>query len=411
MSIKRKISISSIKSLKITDQRINDTEISGFHARISQSGRITYYLYYRLNGQQYNYKIGVHGDITPVQARDIAKLRSADVAIGKDIQEQRKEAKAETKRRYHLRLDRFLDENYFPFLDARNSKTSNKIIKEIKSAFREFLESDIDKLTPFQMEKWRNRKAKAGLSPSTINYYLNSLKGALSRAVDWGVIEKHDLNKVKSIKKDNTVVRYLTPQEEAQLLNAVQIRNEDAITNRKSANEFREARGYELLPSLENVRFIDHVEPILILAMHTGMRRGEILSLKWENVDFDNKVLTITSENSKSKRIRYIPLNSKAFDALSKWKQQTEYKVYVFESSPGIPFKDIKKGFSALLKLADIEEFRFHDLRHHFASKLVMAGVDLNTVRELLGHSDMKMTLRYAHLAPEHKAEAVNLIG
>ncbi|BBN58870.1 tyrosine-type recombinase/integrase [Hydrogenovibrio marinus] len=225
------------------------------------------------------------------------------------------------------------------------------------------------------------------------------------------MIEKHDLNKVKAIKFDNTVVRYLNPQEENALEDAVRIRNEEAITARKSANEFRQARGYDLFPSLEGVRFIDHVEPILLLAMNTGMRRGEILSLKWKNVDLDRKVLTITTENSKSKKLRHIPLNTKAYDALTDWKAQNPNSEFVFESEPGIPFKDVKKRFEALLKKAEIENFRFHDFRHHFASKLVMLGVDLNTVRELLGHSDLKMTLRYAHLAPEHKAEAVNLLG
>lgn len=411
MAIRQKITISSIKTLSPGLERINDTEIPGFHARISKTGRITYYLYYRLNGMQANYKLGTAGEFTPTQARDLAKLKAADVARGFDIQHQKKGAKAETKRRYHLRMDRFLNENYLPFLEARNPKTAKKIHRELTSYFREFLDQDIDKLTPFQIEKWRNRKAKDGLAPATINYYINTLKGALSRAVDWGVIEKHDLNKVKPIKNDNSVVRYLSTQEEAKLRKALTDRDHEIKQGRESANEFRKARGYELLPCLKSLSFADHLEPMVLLAMNTGMRRGEILSIQWQQVDLINKVITITSENSKSKSLRHIPLNKEAFSTLQKWKEQSNSTKYVFESKPSIPFTDIKKGFGAVLKDAEIEAFRFHDLRHHFASKLVMAGVDLNTVRELLGHSDLKMTLRYAHLAPEHKAAAVNLIG
>jgi len=411
MAIKQKITISSIKSLTPDVERINDSEIPGFHARISKTGRITYYFYYRLNGQQANFKLGTGNELTAVQARDLAKQKAADVTKGVDIQAGKKQAKEEAKRRYHLRLDRYISENYLPFLESRNPKTANKIYRELNSSFKEFMDFDIDKITPFQIEKWRNRKLKEGLSPTTINYYLNTLKGALSRAVDWGVIEKHDLNKVKAIKKDNTVVRYLSIQEEARLRKALRDRDEEIKQGRESANQFREARGYELMPSLTALRFADHVEPIVLLVMNTGMRKGEILSLEWEQVDLLNRNLTVTSENSKSKKSRHIPLNGEAFETLSEILKSTKNKKFVFESEPGIPFKDIKKGFSAILKDAEIEGFRFHDLRHHFASKLVMAGVDLNTVRELLGHSDLKMTLRYAHLAPEHKAAAVNLIG
>lgn len=97
---------------------------------------------------------------------------------------------------------------------------------------------------------------------------------------------------------------------------------------------------------------------------------------------------------------------------LNDWKTQnySEESGLVFTSN-GKPIDTYQYQWEQLLKDANIHNFRFHDLRHHFASKLVMAAVDLNTVRELLGHADLKMTLRYAHLAPEHKASAVNLIG
>jgi len=124
-----------------------------------------------------------------------------------------------------------------------------------------------------------------------------------------------------------------------------------------------------------------------------------------------NNNLTVVSSNAKSGNSRHIPLNNEAKTALLNWQVDTDNIGLVFKGKDGNQITDIKKSWSSLLNEAQITNFRFHDLRHHFASKLVMASVDLNTVRELLGHSDLKMTLRYAHLAPEHKAAAVNLIG
>jgi len=139
----------------------------------------------------------------------------------------------------------------------------------------------------------------------------------------------------------------------------------------------------------------------------TGMRAGELLKLKWSSIDFDKKFLTIQSSHAKSKKKRHIPLNKIAIDVLTKWRQQTGSD-FVFPGIDGGQAYDISRGpWESVLKQAEITDFRWHDLRHHFASRLVMASVDLNTVRELLGHSDIKMMLRYAHLAPEHKAAAV----
>ena len=96
-----------------------------------------------------------------------------------------------------------------------------------------------------------------------------------------------------------------------------------------------------------------------------------------------------------------------AHKLLLQWRQYNSNQKLIFPGKNGQALVTLKKSWKSLLELANIENFRWHDMRHHFASKLVMAGVDLNTVRELLGHSDIKMTLRYTHLAPEHKALAV----
>ena len=411
MPLKKKISVSSIKALQIEDKRLNDTEIAGFHARISSKGAIKYYLFYRLNGKQTNYFLGSASDITPAQARDLAKEKVGLVTRGYDIQEQKKEAKKEHLLAKSLQLGTYLEEKYYPYLISRNPKTAKKTYQHIRNRFEFLLEKHLSEIKAWDVQKWVNERRKKGRAPSTINYAVNSLKGALSRAVEWGLIESHDLKSVKAIKEDNTRIRYLSPEEEKLLLKVINERDQKLRDKRVSANKHREKRGNELHPSFDGLRFVDYVEPIIITAMYTGLRRGELFALKWEDISFANRYLTVRATTAKSKKSRTVPLNDTVFSFLSDWRKQNPNAVHVFISGEDKPLTDIKKPWLRLVELAGLVNFNFHDLRHHFASKLVMAGVDLNTVRELLGHSDLKMTLRYAHLAPEHKAAAVNLIG
>lgn len=128
-------------------------------------------------------------------------------------------------------------------------------------------------------------------------------------------------------------------------------------------------------------------------------------------INLSERYLILESGITKNNNSRYIPLNREAYDLLIKlYNKTTLKKGLVFPSKNNQPFNHVKRSWASLLQKAEITEFRWHDLRHHFASKLVMAGVDLNTARELLGHSDIKMTLRYAHLAPEYKINAVKKI-
>ncbi|GAA6151858.1 tyrosine-type recombinase/integrase [Pseudoteredinibacter isoporae] len=119
-----------------------------------------------------------------------------------------------------------------------------------------------------------------------------------------------------------------------------------------------------------------------------------------------------TEETSKSQKTRHIPLSPTAIDVLNKWRKQAPTRGgRVFPADDGGKLDNVRKSWATILKLAEITRFRWHDMRHDFASKLVMKGVPLNTVRELCGHSDLNTTLRYAHLAPDHKADAIALIG
>jgi integrase len=105
--------------------------------------------------------------------------------------------------------------------------------------------------------------------------------------------------------------------------------------------------------------------------------------------------------------VRYLPLNAEVAEVLTRWKRQGTGTGPVFPGASGRGLTHTNRSWARLVELAELSDFRFHDLRHHFASRLAMSGVDLYTVKELLGHSDFALTQRYAHLSDEHKADAV----
>ena len=178
-------------------------------------------------------------------------------------------------------------------------------------------------------------------------------------------------------------------------------------------NDWRQERDYELLPNLIQFAYGDHLTPMVLLSINTGIRRGELFDLRWKHFNRHTPTLTIEGETAKSGKTRHIPLNNEAMKVLAAWSKQTKDRREdrIFAGKNGARRTDCKKAWNNVLEKSKITQFRWHDLRHHFASKLATKGVPLNTVRELLGHADLKTTLRYAHLAPDHKADAVALLN
>jgi len=357
---------STIKVLKPQDKpyEVRDTRLKGFLVRVQPSGSMSYIVEYGRGKRITLSRVGV---LTSAQARDRATEILADVVRNIDPMAVKKKKKVGT-------FKAFLDHEYGPWVIAHR-KDGKATLARLRACFAEFNKRKLIDISAWIVEKWRVKRLKDGINPTTINRDISALKAALSRAMEWGLLETHPLSKVKPSKTDTSArVRYLDGNEERRL--------------RKALRD-------------------DYLGVMVLVSINTGLRRGELFSLTWNDIDLTQAMLTISGEQSKNNKTRHIPLNREALDALKQWKPK-QAEGLVFPNPQGKRLNNVKRSWASLLKRAKITGFRWHDMRHHFASKLVMASVDLNTVRELLGHGDIKMTLRYSHLAPEHKAEAVS---
>lgn len=239
---------------------------------------------------------------------------------------------------------------------------------------RFFGDRRLQDITPMMIEQFKAERLKE-VAPATVNKALACLKAMFNKASDWGLVDGNNpVSKVKLLKVDNKRLRYLEKPEITRLIGNC--------------------------PA--------HLKPIVILALNTGMRKSEIFNLRWDDVDINLRMIQLLK--TKNNKIRNIPMNQAVYDTLKTLKEKSEDE-QVFPGRNGPVITYVTKSFATALKKSGIENFRFHDMRHTFASQLVMAGVDLNTVRELLGHADLAMTLRYAHLSCDHKRQAVQALG
>ncbi|MGH8613051.1 MAG: tyrosine-type recombinase/integrase [Gammaproteobacteria bacterium] len=157
-----------------------------------------------------------------------------------------------------------------------------------------------------------------------------------------------------------------------------------------------------------------HLPDFIRVALHTGMRKGEVLGLEWRRVDLQAALVHLEPSNTKTGKRRSVPLNKVASEAvLNRMRFRAQHvpaSPWVFAHRDGQRIQDVKRAFASACRRAGITDFRIHDLRHTCAAWLVSAGVPLAEVRDLLGHSTVKMTERYAHLAPENVRVAVSVL-
>jgi integrase len=404
-----------LRRLPVENKDVRDTKLTGFVLRCRASGAHSYLV---TLGRGRSKTIGRVGEMAPEAARLAANailqsvsrntlsLMADDLSL--TMREARTKAHGTVRRSKASRqtLKTFIEETYAPWARAHR-KTGDETVARLLARFADFADVRLADLTGFAIERWRSSRHKAGAAPATTNRDLAALRGALSKAVEWQVIKAHPLRDVKAARVDAIGhVRFLSADEEAHLFAALDARDECRRRERDTANAWRPERGYDELPAFGV--YTDHLHPLVLLALQTGCRRGELFDLQWRDVDLVAARLTVRAEAAKSGRARVVPMNADAVSAVRAWQPAgVESTDYVFPADDGRRLQDVKTAFLKIAREIGLKDFRFHDLRHSFASNLVAAGVDLNTVRELLGHTDLKMTIRYAHLAPAHKAAAV----
>jgi len=298
--------------------------------------------------------------------------------------------KVYAKRKTEIREGRF-----FPELIRRPSRLVhdqiNKRLELIKSTHRgyrnqtrygtrwtdELGSKTLAQVLPSDIERVKAALLAEGKAASTVNHHLKFIRRMFASAVADRLIDANPAASVKLVKENNARVRFLTLDEENRLLASMSERDRSSV----------------------------------ILALNTGLRRGEQFALRWECANLQTGIVTVA--RSKNGQARHVPMNQTVKQLLRALPSRLKSKL-VFPSrnneTPMDADNFVRRSFAPALRKATIDDFTWHDLRHTFASRLVMAGVDLRTVQELLGHRSIEMTMRYAHLSPGHRQAAVNVL-
>jgi len=305
-----------------------------------------YWIDYYYKGKRIREKIGPSYQL----AKEVLLKRKLEIAEGKFFPERFKK-----KIIFSELIDKYWE------LHGRYLKSPSwKImLKEIR---QEFGNKKVDEITALEVSSFYN-KVKERASVSTANRYLTLLKMIFNKGIKWELVDSNPVSKVSKGKEPPGRLRYLSVYEIKNLLNAC------------------------------NKRIL----PIVLCALLTGMRRGEILKLKWKDVDLENNVIYL--KETKSGKGRVIPIMSQLKELLLRLKKNSisdEDRVF------NVPYITLRRYFKKALIKANISNFRFHDLRHTFASYFVMATNDLSSLQQILGHSTPIMTQRYAHLSKEY---------
>jgi integrase len=355
-----------------------DTAVKGLYVevRATSPGIGTYYLRYKdIGGKTCHRKLGKTTEVKLAPIKEKALQVKGDIANGKDPKE------VAVQRKAIPTLTEFFEDKYLP-----HAKQHKRTWRNDEQMYNTRLKGTFGhlKLTAIKREAAQSFHAglkQQGLTGSTCDHYLKLLRHTLNLAVDWSIIDNNQLARVKLFRLCNQIERYMDDDQLAALLKVLHTDENRSVSN------------------------------LALFLLATGARLSEARQAQWSDMDVTQRLWQIPALNSKSKKVRNVPLNDAALDVLANAHTQTNCNYVFININTGKPYACVKKAWKRLKTSAGLPQLRMHDLRHQYASMMVNAGRSLYEVQQILGHSDPKVTTRYAHLAPSTLQAAATAAG
>lgn len=358
------------------DSRIEycDIDFPGLYVevRATSPGQGTYYLRYKnaLNKTAHQ-KLGRTTEISLAEARRRAKLQKAAIVQGADPRAEERARKAV------ITFSDFFDDHYLPHakVHKRSWDRDVQLFRRVRDVFGS---KRLNEVTRQQIQSFHASVKAEGLSAASADHHLKLIRHSLNLAMEWEMVEKNPAAGIKQFNEDNKIEHYLDDDELGRLVSVLR------------ANE----------PPM--------VCQVALFLLSTGARLSEALNADWAHIDRLSRVWRIPATNSKSKRVRAIPLNDHAIEVLDRLGTEGKSAHLFINLQTGARLTAVNKVWGRLRVKAGLPHLRLHDLRHQFASFLVNAGHTIYEVQKILGHSDTKVTERYAHLSLKTLQGAAN---
>jgi integrase len=295
------------------------------------------------------------------------------------------------------------------WLGYTQSETPEANLNNIRRDFPDLPDLKLNEITRPMLLAWVEKRRAAKYKPAAINRTIGALGAVFSHAVEHEKIEASPVTKKLRQKVDpveaDKLGRQLEIGEEQRLRATLDQRETDIRAGRLTVYTTRK-KPIEL-PG-DHHAYVDHVKPAILLAINTGMRRSELMRLRWTAINWTDRTVTVEPWTTKVKKARVIDLNAEALAVLKAWRRQTAFE-FVFANELGERMLRVRH-WDDIRAAAKIAGFRFMDTRHHTATRMINLGASVYAVQKVLGHSDSRMTQRYLKLDEQCRREALALL-